>query len=137
MKNTLFFPGLGETPKTYKKYTDTYDIAKIDWNTGETTPYEGYKNIVSFSLGCVFSLDAGANESVNKLILCSPTPFESLGDVKAKEIYFVIGETEDFSINIFKPLLKDPRVKMLLVPNGEHRYDDEYHKIVSEIITKK
>lgn len=104
-------------------------IADVDWNTGKTTSAKNFDTIVSFSLGAVFSLDIASKKKIKKLILCSPTPFESLGKHKAKEVIFIIGEQEKFLQKIFKPLCSQ-KVKMIIVPHGKHKVTRAYQKVI-------
>ena len=41
----------------------------------------------------------------------------------------IIGEKEDFLEKIFNPLCKD-NVKMIIVPNADHKIDDNYLKVI-------
>ena len=125
----IFYPGLGETKKNYKSLSKHLTVADIDWNTGKATSSKNYDTVVSFSLGNVFALDIALKQKLKKLILCSPTPFESLGKHKAKQVIFIIGEKEKFLQKIFKPLCKK-NVKMITVPKADHRIDKNYEKIL-------
>lgn len=131
--HTIFYPGLGETPKQYKGLAKHLTVAEIDWNTGKATSAKGYDTVVSFSLGAVFSLDIALKKKLKKLILCSPTPFETLGAHKAEEVIFLIGEKETFLQKIFKPLC-GKGVRMMIVPNGDHRIDHKYQKVLLELL---
>ncbi|MEQ1561675.1 MAG: hypothetical protein ABL899_03075 [Nitrospira sp.] len=133
---TIFYPGLGETKKNYKSLSRYLTIADIDWNTGKATPSKNYDNVVSFSLGCVFSLEIALKRKMKKLILCSPTPFETLGKCRAEEVIFIIGENEKFLQKIFKPLCKG-NVKMIIVPGGIHKINRGYEKLILENIKEK
>ena len=130
---TIFYPGLGETKKNYKSLSKHLIVADIDWNTGKATSSKNCDTVVSFSLGNVFSLDIALKRKLKKLILCSPTPFESLGRHKAEEVIFIIGEKEKFLQKIFKPLCKK-NVKMVIVPKGDHKIDKNYQKIILQNI---
>src|SRR3989338_5764616 len=130
---TIFYPGLGETKKNYKSLSKHLTVAHIDWNTGKATSSKNYDTVLSFSLGAVFSLDAALKRKLKKLILFSPTPFESLGRHKAEQIIFIIGEREKFLQKIFKPLCKK-NVKMIIVPKGDHRINKNYKKILLQNI---
>lgn len=130
---TIFYPGLGETRKNYKSLSNHLIVADIDWNTGKATSSKNCDTVVSFSLGNVFSLDMSLKKKLKKLILCSPTPFESLGKCKAEQVIFIIGEKEKFLQKIFKPLCKN-NVKMIIVPNGDHKIDRNYQKIILQNI---
>jgi esterase/lipase len=126
---TIFYPGLGETKKNYKSLSRHMVVADIDWNTGKATSAKNCDIVVSFSLGAVFSLDIALKKKLKKLILCSPTPFESLGKHKAEQVIFIIGEKEKFLQKVFKPLCKK-NVKMVIVPKGDHRIDKNYEKVL-------
>lgn len=130
---TIFYPGLGETKKNYKSLAKHLIVADIDWNTGKSTSAKNCDTVVSFSLGAVFSIDIASKKKLKKLILCSPTPFESLTDCKAEQVLFIIGEKEKFLQKIFKPLCKK-NVKMIVVPNSDHKIDKNYEKILLENI---
>jgi len=130
---TIFYPGLGETKKNYKSLSKHLIVADIDWNTGKATSSKNCDTVVSFSLGAVFSLDIALKRKLEKLILCSPTPFESLGKCKAKQVIFIIGENEKFLQNVFKPLCKK-NVKMIIVPQGSHKINKSYEKIIIQNI---
>ncbi len=130
---TIFYPGLGETKKNYKSLSKHLIVADIDWNTGKATSSKNCDTVVSFSLGAVFSLDISLKRKLKKLILCSPTPFESLGKCKAEQVIFIIGENEKFLQKVFKPLCKK-NVKMIIVPNSGHRITSQYKKKLLELI---
>jgi len=129
----IFFPGLGETKKNYKSLLKYLIVADIDWNTGKATSSKNCGTVVSFSLGAVFSLEIALKRKIKKLILCSPTPFESLGKHKAEQVIFIIGEKEKFLQKVFKPLCKK-NVKMIIVPKGGHRINKNYEKILLQNI---
>lgn len=126
---TIFYPGLGETKENYKSLSQHMIVADIDWNTGKATSSKNCDTVVSFSLGAVFSLDISLKKKLKKLILCSPTPFESLGKHKAEEVIFIIGEKEKFLQEIFRPLCKG-NVKMIIVPKGDHKIDKVYKEAI-------
>jgi len=130
---TIFYPGLGETKENYKSLAKYLIVADTDWNTGKTTSSKNCDTVVSFSLGNVFSLDISLRKKLKKLILCSPTPFESLGKCKAEQVIFIIGEKEKFLQKIFKPLCKK-NVKMIIVPKGDHKVTKNYEKIILQNI---
>ena len=130
---TIFYPGLGETRKNYQSLSKHLIIADINWNTIKVTSSKGCDTVVSFSLGAVFSLDAALKRKLRKLILCSPTPFESLGTHKAEQVIFIIGEKEKFLQKVFKPLCKK-NVKMIIVPKGNHGITKSYEKILLQNI---
>lgn len=130
---TIFYPGLGETKKNYQSLSKYLIVADIDWNTVKATSSKNCDTVVSFSLGAVFSLEAALKRKLKKLILCSPTPFESLGKHKAKQVIFIIGEKEKFLQKVFKPLCKK-NIKMIIVPKGDHRINKNYEKIILQNI---
>jgi len=129
----IFYPGLGELKKNYKSLSGHVMVADIDWNTGKATSAKKCDIAVSFSLGCVFSLDLALKRKLKKLILCSPTPFETLGNHKAEEVIFIIGEEERFLQKIFKPLCIKG-VTMIIVPKGDHKIDRNYQNVLLEQI---
>ncbi|MHB1316887.1 MAG: hypothetical protein ACYCZW_03485 [Minisyncoccota bacterium] len=126
---TIFYPGLGETKENYKSLSQHMIVADIDWNTGKATSSKNCDTVVSFSLGAVFSIDISLKKKLKKIILCSPTPFETLGNHKAEEVIFIIGEKEKFLQKIFRPLCKG-NVKMILVPKGDHKIDKVYKEVI-------
>jgi len=130
---TIFYPGLGETKKNYKSLSRHLIVADIDWNTGKATSSKNCDTVVSFSLGAVFSLDIALKRKLKKLILCSPTPFESLGKHKSEQVIFIIGEKEKFLQKLFKPLLTK-NVRMIIVPKGDHRINKDYERILLQNI---
>ena len=132
---TIFYPGLGETKENYRLLSRHMVVADIDWNTGKATSAKGHDVVVSFSLGAVFSLDIASKQKLKKLILCSPTPFESLGKHKAEQVIFIIGEKEKFLQKIFEPLC-NRNVKMVIVPKGGHKITKTYMQIVLSCIAK-
>lgn len=125
----IFYPGLGETKENYKSLAQHMIVADVDWNTVKATPAKDCDTVVSFSLGAVFSLEAALKKKLKKLILCSPTPFESLRNHKAEEVIFIIGEKEVFLQKIFKPLCKG-NVRMIIVPGGDHKIDKRYREVI-------
>lgn len=128
--NTIFYPGLGETKKDYQSLAHHMNIADIDWNTGKATSARGCDTVVSFSLGNVFSLDIALKKKLKKLILCSPTPFESLGKHKAQEVIIIVGEKEKFLQKIYQPLCTKQQVKMIIVPKAGHKINATYENII-------
>ena len=129
----IFYHGLGEKKKNYASLSKHLIVADIDWNTEKATSAKNCDTVISFSLGAIFSLDVALKRKLKKLILCSPTPFESLGKCKAEEVIFIIGEKEKFLQKVFKPLCKK-NVKMIIVPKGDHRIDKNYEKVLLENI---
>lgn len=130
---TIFYHGLGESKNNYKSLSKNITIADIDWNKVKATSAKGYDNVVSFSLGVVFALNESSKRKVNNLILCSPTPFETLEGVKAKNIYIIVGEKEEFLLNIFRPLIKD-NVEVIVLKGAGHRFNRSYKKIVVSLL---
>jgi esterase/lipase len=130
---TILYPGLGETKKSYKFLSKQLTVADIDWNTGKATSSKGCDTVVSFSLGAVFSLEVARKRKIKKLILCSPTPFESLGKCRADKVIFIIGEKEKFLQKVFKPLCNKD-VKIIIVPKGDHKIDKNYRRILLQNI---
>jgi esterase/lipase len=130
---TIFYPGLGETKKNYKSLSKHLMVADIDWNTGKTTPSKGYDTVVSFSLGNLFSLDIALKRKLKKLILCSPTPFESLGKHKAEQVIFIIAGKEKFLKKFYKPWCRK-NVKMIIVPKADHKINKNYEKVILQNI---
>lgn len=131
---TIFYPGLGETKNHYKSLSKHILVADIDWNTGKATSSKGCDIVVSFSLGNVFSLDIARKKKLKKLILCSPTPFESLGTHKAEQVIFIIGEKEKFLQKTCRPLL-GKNVTMIIVPGADHKINKNYQKILLQNIS--
>lgn len=130
---TIFYPGLGETKKNYKTLAKHMIVADIDWNTGKVTSSKNCDVVASFSLGNIFSLDVALKRKLKKLILCSPTPFESLGNHKAEKVIFIVGEKETFLQKLYKPMC-GKNVSMIIVPGADHKIDAHYQRILLEVI---
>ncbi len=133
-KKILFFPGLGEKPDQYKALSTYMDIANIDWNTGKHTPkITGHDTLISFSLGAAFPLEYIQKHKVNKLILCSPPPFEKIGKPKANEIIFLVGEKEKFvHESIVRAVGK--KYKIVIIPKADHEIKGAYLKKLIELL---
>lgn len=129
---TIFYHGLGESPKNYKNLN--MKVANIDWNKVKATSAKGYKNIVSFSLGVVFALDEATKHKVDNLILCSPTPFEHLKGIKAKKIWILLGEKENFQLNIFKHLKYKENLNIMVIKKAGHKIDKNYLSWINSLI---
>jgi hypothetical protein len=87
-KKIYFFPGLGEKPNEYKNLFKYFTVIDVDWNTGKYLPKVDKPDIlVSFSMGVDFLIYYSLKKSVDKLIICSPTPgVETFSGLKTKEI---------------------------------------------------
>lgn len=136
MKKVLFFPGLGEKASDYKGILPKFiRVAKINWNTGKYAPrIDNYDTVVSFSLGTFFPLEYARKKKIKKLVLCSPTPFETMKGLKVGEVVFVVGQKEKFISENVRRIAKEVNTRVLIVKNGDHKIEDKYLKTVVSVL---
>jgi esterase/lipase len=140
MKNkknkVIFIPGLSEHAKNYpflSKYTNIYDI---DWNVADL-PKGKYDIVIGFSLGAVLACEYSLKHKVKKLILCSLTPCtESLKDVQAEDVTFLVGEKEKWCLKEIKRVAKTLNCKkeIIVVPRADHKITGNYRKKLLEVL---
>lgn len=138
MKNkNIFFPGLGENPNDYASLSPFTLIANIDWNIPTYKPsIKDADTLASFSLGAIFPLQYSQKNKIRRLILCSPTPFENLGNAKFYEIIFIVGSKEKFLIQNIKRILKKVKVKksLIIVKGADHKIEGKYRDVLIKIL---
>lgn len=139
MKNILFFPGLGERVSDYKSILPKFiNVAKINWNTGKYTPkINTYDTVVSFSLGAIFPLEYARKKKIKKLIICSPTPFETMKGLKVGGVVFVVGQKEKFIIENVKRIAREVKAKVFIVKDGDHKIEDKYYKTLVSVLSSE
>ena len=133
---TKFLYGLGDK-KEYSYLLEHFSIPKIDWNKGKINPPIGkVKTLVGFSLGCMVACIHAEKSKVSKLILCSPSPDETLCKVKADEVIFIVGGKENWVIENVKRMAKTLNCdyKIITVPNSKHKIDRKYLKTILSVI---
>jgi predicted esterase len=132
----IFFCGLGEQPSAYKSLSKFLDIVPIDWNNIKLPKYK-VETAVGFSMGAILACEYAIKHKVKNLILCSMTTgVETLKNVKADKITFIVGEKEEWVIKDMKRLIKDLKYNchMFIVPKANHRINKEYLKILLKVV---
>lgn len=129
---TLFIPGLSEQANNYRSFSNYMKVYDIDWNNIKY-PRGKYNTIIGFSWGAIIACIYGMKHPIKTLILCDMTTgVETLKDVKADEVIFIIGEKGKWAIKDTRRVAKTLKCKwkMIIVPNGEHKIDKNYQKIL-------
>ena len=138
MRKIQFIPGLGEKPKEYKSLSKYLEIIDVDWNTGKIKPKIGkVDTLVTFSLGCIFAFDYTVKNKIKNLILCSLTPgVETLKDIKADQVIFLVGEKEKWVLKDVVRVRKTLKCKssIIVVPRADHKIDKNYQNKLLEVI---
>lgn len=128
MKKPILLHGLGNA-KEFSHLKKHFTIPKIDWNNSKITPPLKEKNLlIGFSLGCMLACMHAEKTKVKKLILCSPTPDETLSKVKADEVVFIYGENEKWvEENVWRVAntLKC-NYEIVILPNTGHKITKKY-----------
>lgn len=128
----IFFCGLGEQPFAYKSLSKFLDIFPIDWNNIKL-PKKHFDTVVGFSIGATLACDYALKKHVKNLILCSMTPgVETLRDVKADKIIFLVGEEEKWVKKDMERITKDLKCdwKLVVVPRAGHKINNNYKKVL-------
>src|SRR3989344_2080640 len=122
-KAITFLYGLGDLSE-YKSLSKYFHIPRIDWNKSTITPKIGRVDVlVGFSLGCILAYIHAEKNKVKTLIMCSPTPAESLKTLKVKKIQ-----------RVAKTLKCG--WKVIVIPKADHRIIGNYRKKLLEVVNE-
>jgi len=136
-KKVTFLYGLGEKSE-YKPLFKYFRIPKIDWNKSTIKPEIGkVDTLIGFSMGAVLACEHAVDSKVKTLILCSMTTgVETIDDVKADRIIFIIGEKEKWVIKDTKRLVKDLKCdyEIIIVPKADHWIMGNYKRKLLETV---
>ena len=127
---------MSERAKNYRSFPKYVTVYDIDWNVGDL-PQEKYDIVIGFSLGAVLACEYALKHKVRKLILCSLTPgTESLKDIKADEVVFLVGEKERWCLKEIKRISKTLKCKskIIIVPKATHKITGNYKEKMLKII---
>lgn len=138
-KKINFIPGLGEQPSDYKALSSYLNIIKINWNNIKINVGR-VDTLAGFSMGAVLACDYALKQKVKTLILCSMTPgAETLKDVRADKIIFIVGEKEKWVIKDIKrsaKTLPHKNFQIIVVPKADHKITGIYRKKLLEVVNK-
>ncbi len=133
--------GLGQKATEYRSLSKYLDIVQVDWNNGSLAKMKlGNPDIlVGFSLGCVVATMHAEKHKVKNLILCSPTPDETLERVKTDYATFIVGEKETWLRKETRRVAKTLKcpAKIIIVPGSDHKIDSKYQKALLEVLNIK
>ncbi|KKR31816.1 MAG: hypothetical protein UT65_C0016G0011 [Parcubacteria group bacterium GW2011_GWF2_39_8b] len=137
-KAITFLYGLGDLSE-YKSLSKYFHIPRIDWNKSTITPKIGRVDVlVGFSLGCILAYIHAEKNKVKTLIMCSPTPAESLKTLKVKKIIFLVGEKEKWCLKEIQRVAKTLKCgwKVIVIPKADHRIIGNYRKKLLEVVNE-
>lgn len=131
-----FLYGLSER-KEFSHLNKYFNIPKIDWNKGTVTPKITEKKLlVGFSMGCMVACMHAEKIKVDTLILCSPTPDETLKNIRANKVIFIYGEKEKWVAENIHRVAKTLNCQYTIhvVPKTSHTINKLYLKTLLTII---
>jgi len=133
--------GLGQKASEYRSLSKYMEIVQPDWNNGSLSKMKlGKQNIlVGFSLGCMIATMYAEKSKLETLVLCSPSPEETLEKVIAEKVIFIIGEKEKYiqdNVKRMRYTLKCPS-KVIIVPCSGHKIDKKYQEILLTMVGLK
>lgn len=131
MKKTQFIIGLGQKASEYELLSKCLKIIQPDWNNSRVK-INKCDTLIGFSLGCMLATMYAEKHNIKHLILCSPTPDETLKNVKAKKITFIVGDTEKWVIQNIYRVAKELKCSWFIfkVSNTGHKINKQYKKIL-------
>jgi predicted esterase len=131
-KKLQFLYGLGNRNE-YKSLFKYFDVLKIDWNNSKIK-IKKCDTLIGFSLGCMLAIMYAEKHKLKHLVLCSPSPEETLKNVKADKITFIAGEKEEWVIKNTYRIAKGLKCSWTLikVPNTGHKINKDYQKVIIE-----
>ena len=134
-KKIQFLYGLGNRNE-YKQLFKYFDVPKIDWNNSKIK-IKKCDTLIGFSLGCMLATMYAEEHKLKHLILCSPTPDETLKNVKADKITFIAGEKEEWVIKNIYRIAKGLKCSwtFIKVPKADHRINKDYQKTLIKNLT--
>lgn len=124
-KQIPFIIGLGQKATQYRS------LSKLKLGRPEI--------IAGFFLGCMIATMHAEKHKVKTLILCSPTPDETLKNIKADTVIFLAGTKEKWVIQEIKRMrktLKSTRNSTNLIPNTGHKMNKDYQKVLLGVLDK-
>src|SRR3990167_5098493 len=125
-KKIPFLYGLGQNKSQYKELSKFCDVKKIDWNNGSLAKLKLGKpdTLIGFSLGAIVACDHAVKHHVKTLILCSMTTgVETLNNIKADKVIFLVGEKEEWIIKDNQRVAKTLKCEweFKVIPNTNHK----------------
>lgn len=133
-KKIPFIIGLGQKASAYRSLSKYFNIIQPDWNNGSLAKLKlGKPSVLAgFSLGAMIATMHAEKYKVKTLILCSPTPDESLAKIKADLVIFLVGEKETWCLQNIKRVVTTlpPETKwdIRFVFETGHKINKEYRK---------
>src|ERR1035437_7747249 len=140
-KQIPFIIGLGQKATQYRSLSKYFNIIEPDWNNGSLSKLKlGKPEIIAgFSLGCMIATMHVEKHKVKTLILCSPTPDETLKNIKADTVIFLAGAKEKWVIQEIKRMkrtLNSKYTSINIIPKAGHKINKYYQKILLDILDK-
>jgi predicted esterase len=133
-----FIIGLGQKAKEFRFLSKYFKIIQPDWNNGSLSKMKlgKPKIIAGFSLGCMIATMQAEKNKVETLILCSPTPDETLKNVKAEKVIFLVGHKEKWVYKEIKRVRKTLKCSstIKIIPNAGHKIDTVYKNALIGIV---
>ena len=130
--------GLGQKRKHYHSLSKHLNIREVDWNNGSLSKMRlgRPKILIGFSLGCMVAIMHAEKYRVKTLILCSPSPEETLLRVKADQVIFLVGEKENWCLKEIKRMSRTLRCRysIIVIRGANHRITGDYQKKLVEVI---
>jgi pimeloyl-ACP methyl ester carboxylesterase len=137
-KNISIIIGLGQKATEYRALSKYLNIIQPDWNNGSLRKMKLRKSdvLIGFSLGCMIATMHAEKHKVKRLILCSPTPDETLEKVKTDHVVFMAGEKETWIIQEMRRIAETLKstYEIIIIPNADHKIDFEYRKELLKIL---
>jgi esterase/lipase len=135
-----FIIGLGQKAAQYRSLSKYLKIIQPDWNNGNFSKLKlgNPSIIIGFSLGCMIATMHAERHRIKTLILCSPTPDETLKRIKADHVIFLVGAKEKWVLKEIKRVKKtlNSTYTIKTVPNAGHKMNVRYQKILLDMISK-
>ena len=135
-KKSQIIIGLGQKASEYKSLSKCLKIIQPDWNNSKVK-IKKCDTLIGFSLGCMLATMYAEKHKLKHLILCSPTPEETLKNVKADKITFIAGEKEEWVIKNIYRIAKGLKCSwtFIKVPKADHRINKDYQKTLIKNLT--
>ena len=140
MKHELvtFLYGQG-LKKDFKEFEVYFNVPEIDWNTWKVKVPKETKVLVGFSMGAILACELSTQKKFQKLVLCSMMPgVETLKNIKADEVIFLVGEKEKWTHKETKRVSKTLSCvkSIIVIPGADHRLAGNYRRKLLEILSK-
>lgn len=137
----IFLHGLGKpTKKELELLTPHFNVVDIDWNNGSLAKLKLGKPdmIVAFSLGCEVACMHAEKNKVKRLVLCSPSPQETLKNIMADRVDVMVGCKEsEWMFEDCTRLFETSRSRMSVfhsVVGAQHKIDKIYLESILEVV---